>query len=234
MTGASDTQASDTQASDTRASDTQASDTQASDTRASDTRASDTQASDTQASVGRASVARASAGRAPAPGDATAEGPASPGLAAAAGPAALGRLAQAAGVVLAISYPLLAISIGFRAVYQLCCRPDIASKVGPALSLVAAAVYLVAAVAFTRRSPRAWRVAVAALAFELAAVLAVGTVTLLRPELIQHSAWRRFGLDYGFFPLLQPLLGLLWLLWPSTRAAYGRGARQPGAEPRPG
>lgn len=133
----------------------------------------------------------------------------------------LGRVASAAGYVLAISYPLLALSIGVRALYQFVGRPDIVDKTGPALSLVAAALYAVAAVGFARRTKRAWRVSVAALSAEMVMVLLVGTLTVLRPSLIQHSAWRFYGLDYGFFPLVQPFLGLLWLLWPTTRAAYG-------------
>jgi hypothetical protein len=154
----------------------------------------------------------------------TASQPDSPSTPHAASP--LGRVATAAGLVLAISYPVLAVSIGVRAVYQLCCRPDILSPVGPLLSLVAALVYAVAAVGFARRTQRAWKVSVAALSFELAMVLVVGTITLLRWDLIQHSAWRLFGLDYGFFPLAQPLLGLLWLFWPSTRAAYREGPEE--------
>jgi hypothetical protein len=136
-------------------------------------------------------------------------------------PAVLGRVATAAGYVLALSYPILALSIGVRAIVQLCCRPELGSKTGPALSLVAALVYVVAAIGFARRDRPAWYLSVAALGFELVMVLAVGTVTWLRPAAIQHSAWRNFGQDYGYFLLIQPLLGLLWLFWPTTRAAYG-------------
>lgn len=139
----------------------------------------------------------------------------------------LGKVATAAGVVLAISYPVLAISIGVRAVYQLCCRPDLPGKVGPWLSLLAACVYAVAAVGFARRTRRAWRISMAALSFELVMVLLVGTITLLSPTAIPHTAWGNFGRDYGFFLVLQPFLGLLWLMWPSTRAAYGIGQTDP-------
>ncbi len=137
----------------------------------------------------------------------------------------LGRLASAAGYVLAISYPLLALSIGVRALYQLLGRPDIVDKTGPMLSLVAATLYAIAAVGFARRTRRAWYVSVSALSVEMVMVLLVGTITVLRPDLIQHSAWRMYGLDYGLFPLVQPFLGLLWLLWPTTRVAYGIGPK---------
>lgn len=136
-------------------------------------------------------------------------------------PGTLGKIATAAGYVLAVTYPLFALSIGVRAAYQLCCRPDILAKVGPWLSLVAAIVYAVAAVGFARRSRRAWWVSLAALTFEALGVLVVGAITVASPDAIPHTAWGHFGRDYGFFLVLQPFLGLLWLLWPTTRQAYG-------------
>ena len=59
------------------------------------------------------------------------------------------------------------------------------------------------------------------LAFELAMVLVVGVWSLVDPAFIGHTVWRHFGEDYGYFPLFQPLLGLLWLLWPQTMRMYG-------------
>lgn len=154
------------------------------------------------------------------------------------GAAPLSSLAEAAGRALALSYPLLAFSTAGRAVYQLFFKagglihaPQVALWLGPALSLLACVVYLVATVGFAVRRRGAWWVSVAALAFETAAVLAVGWVTT-RPgplaDLIGRTAWGRFGRDYGYFPLVQPLLGLFWLLWPATRAAYGIGDRPGG------
>jgi hypothetical protein len=140
----------------------------------------------------------------------------------------LGKVATVAGYVLAITYPLFALSIGVRAIYQLCCRPDIPNRLGPWLSLVAAVIYAVAAVGFARRSRRAWTISLSALSFELVCVLVVGTVTTLDPTAIPHTAWGRFGQDYGFFLVFQPFLGLLWLLWPTTREAYGITRRTTG------
>ena len=51
--------------------------------------------------------------------------------------------------------------------------------------------------------------------------LIVGTWSYIDPALIGSTVWRHFGADYGYFPLFQPLLGLLWLFWPVTLAAYG-------------
>jgi hypothetical protein len=34
--------------------------------------------------------------------------------------------------------------------------------------------------------------------------------------------WSYFGVGYGFLPLLLPIVGLVWLLRPTTQAAYAR------------
>ena len=49
----------------------------------------------------------------------------------------------------------------------------------------------------------------------------VGLWSFLDPDFIGRTVWRHFGEDYGYFPLFQPLLGLVWLFWPLTVAAYG-------------
>ncbi len=124
------------------------------------------------------------------------------------------------GYILGISYPLLALSTGVRGLYQLFLRDDLA-KLGPALSMLTAVLYLVAAVGFFKRTLRWWRIAVAALAAETVLVLAVGVLSFVLPDLIGSTAWRHFGQDYGYFPLIQPLLGLIYLLWKPTRVAFG-------------
>ena len=130
------------------------------------------------------------------------------------------RFMTAVGYILGISYPLLALSTGARGIYQLFFRDDLA-KLGPALTIFSSLLYLVASVGFFKRSRRAWRVSVTALSIEAVGVLTVGALSFLSPDLIGHTAWSHFGQDYGFFPLIQPLLGLAWLWWPPTRVAYG-------------
>ena len=130
---------------------------------------------------------------------------------------------RAAGVILAISYPVLAISTGFRAVYQLFFKEGVTNYLAPALTAVAALLYLVATVGFAVQQKWAWRLSVAALSLEMVLVLVVGTLSLIYPDVIGHTVWRYYGIDYGFFPLIQPLLGLLWLFHPKTREAYGIG-----------
>lgn len=125
------------------------------------------------------------------------------------------------GNILAVSYPILALSTGVRATYQLFLKADVANLLAPSLSLVAALCYLTATIGFAYRSRWAWRLSVGILAFETALTLLVGTLSLLIPDVIGRTVWRHFGADYGYFPLFQPLIGLVWLLWPATLRAYG-------------
>lgn len=133
----------------------------------------------------------------------------------------------AAGVILAISYPVLALSTGVRAVYQLFLKEGVTNYLAPALSAVAALFYLTASIGFIVRRRWAWRLSVGVLAIETLMTLLVGTLSFIYPDVIGSTVWRHFGADYGYFPLVQPILGLLWLLNPETLRAYGiRGERQ--------
>lgn len=132
----------------------------------------------------------------------------------------LSTFASIAGGVLGVSYPVLALSTGARAAYQLFLKDGVTDYVPPLLTGVAALLYLVATVGFTRRRRWAWRVSVAALSVETFFTLVVGTISLINYDLVGHNAWTYFGMDYAFFPLVQPLLGLAWLLHPATLRAY--------------
>lgn len=126
-----------------------------------------------------------------------------------------------AGQILAVSYPTLALATGFRAVYRLCCKPDVVDFLPPILSLVAALCYFLATFGFKYRERWAWWLSVNVLGFETAMTLIIGTLSLTNPELVGRTVWRLFGIDYGFFPLFQPLLGIAWLFHPQIIAAYG-------------
>ncbi|MCP4419688.1 MAG: hypothetical protein GY805_24010 [Chloroflexi bacterium] len=126
-----------------------------------------------------------------------------------------------AGVILAVSYPVLALSTGFRSLYQLFLKEEIVSIVGPALSGIAALCYLTATIGFAYRRRWAWRLSVGVLGFESLMTLLIGVLSIINPNLIGSTVWRLFGIDYGFFPLLQPLLGLAWLFHRETLQSYG-------------
>jgi hypothetical protein len=127
---------------------------------------------------------------------------------------------RAAGVVLAISYPVLALSTGVRSLYQLFFKEGVDDYLPALLSGLAAFLYLVATIGFVVRRKWAWRLSVGVLIFETLLVLLVGVLSFTHPDLIGRTVWRHFGADYGYFPLIQPLLGLAWLFHPETRRAY--------------
>jgi hypothetical protein len=80
------------------------------------------------------------------------------------------------------------------------------------LSLFSGVVYLAATIGLSGK--RRWRRAVAwaACGTELAGVLVIGTASLIDRVAFPHdTVWSRFGSGYGYFPVLLPLLGLLWL-----------------------
>lgn len=147
----------------------------------------------------------------------------------------------AAGVILAVSYPVLAISTGFRAVFQIIEGEAINS---PWLTLLGALCYTVATVGFAKQprdnqpppkparsvlgkwwralSPQAaWRVSVYVLAFESFMTLLVGGLSVAGFDIFGRNVWQFFGADYGYLPLIQPLLGILWLFNPVTMRRYG-------------
>ncbi len=135
-------------------------------------------------------------------------------------------LLSAIGYILGISYPVLALSTGARALYQLLIRDDIVYYLPPALSGVAAICYLTATVGFLYRRRWTWRLSVGMLGFETLMTLLVGTLSFVVPDLIGRTVWRHFGADYGYFPFFQPLFGLVWLFLPDTLRSYGIADRR--------
>jgi hypothetical protein len=133
------------------------------------------------------------------------------------------------GYILAVSYPLLALSTGVRALFQIFFKEGVLNYMAPSLSLAAALCYLTATIGFAYRARWAWRLSVGVLAFETALTLLVGALSLLIPATIGRTVWRHFGADYGYFPLFQPLIGLIWLFWPSIKGQYGLDAGPAGA-----
>ena len=119
-----------------------------------------------------------------------------------------GGLGRGAGRLLVAVYAVFALSATSRAALQLLTEFDVA-PVAYLLSAVAAATYLVAAYALLRDRRR---LATGVVLFELAGVLAVGTLTLVDRGLFpDETVWSTYGSGYGFVPLLLPVLGLLRL-----------------------
>ena len=137
-----------------------------------------------------------------------------------------------AGYILAVSYPVLALSTGARALYQLFVRDDITDYFPVLLSALAALCYLVATIGFAYRRRWTWWLSVIVLGFETTMTLVIGTWSLVDPPAVGRTVWRHFGEDYGYFPLFQPLLGLIWLLWPQTIRAYGALRSERSQQPR--
>ena len=113
--------------------------------------------------------------------------------------------------VLVALYAVFALAAGARSLVQVSTRFEEA-PLAYSLSLVAAVVYLVATLALRRTSATAHRVAWAALLFEAAGVVVVGTLSVVRPEWFpDQTVWSDYGIGYGLVPLVLPFAGLWWL-----------------------
>jgi hypothetical protein len=115
------------------------------------------------------------------------------------------------GRVLIAVYAVFALAATSRAVFQIATQFEVA-PLAYLLSALAAVVYIVATVALARGGRTSVRVATAACTIELVGVLAVGTLSVLRPDdFPDATVWSDFGAGYGFVPLVLPVLGLLFL-----------------------
>jgi hypothetical protein len=131
------------------------------------------------------------------------------------------------GRLLVAVYAVFAISSLGRSAVQLLTKADEAHA-PYALSALAALVYVAATLGLAEAVPRAREVAWVAVGVELVGVLAVGTVSVLRPEWFPDATvWSAFGQGYGYLPVVLPVLGIVWLL----RATRGRGPARPAARP---
>jgi hypothetical protein len=121
-------------------------------------------------------------------------------------------------------YALFAVAATSRAAVQISTKFDEA-PLAYLLSALAAVVYVVATVAIARRTPAWHRVALAAVTFELAGVLVVGTLSLADAAAFPDATvWSAYGRGYLFVPLVLPVAGLWWLLRHPPRHAVGEPA----------
>jgi hypothetical protein len=113
--------------------------------------------------------------------------------------------------VLLACYALFAVAAGARALVQLTTQYDDA-PVAYWLSLGAAVTYVLGWWAIRQASVGRTTFASVMLWIELAGVLTVGTLSLVRSEWFPDaSVWSDFGIGYGFVPAVLPVAGLLWL-----------------------
>jgi hypothetical protein len=121
------------------------------------------------------------------------------------------------GRILVAVYAVLAIAATGRSVFQIVDRFDEA-PIAFTLSAAAAVVYVLATLALALH----WtRVAWATIAFELAGVLVIGTLSVVAPAVLgldsidpfgrQATVWSVYGAGYLCVPLVLPVLGLLYL-----------------------
>lgn len=108
-------------------------------------------------------------------------------------------------------YAIFTLSAGARSGAQIVDDFDFA-PVAYSLSVLAAITYALGWVAIRRAADGRLGFASVMLWLELAGVVAVGTLSLVRSDLFpEASVWSEYGLGYGFVPTVLPILGLLWL-----------------------
>jgi hypothetical protein len=108
-------------------------------------------------------------------------------------------------------YGVLAFAATGRAVYELIAKFDKA-PLAYSLSALSALIYIVATIALARHSKLSRKIALITISFELAGVLIVGSLSIFDSTVFPHSTvWSWYGISYGWFPLIMPIVGLWWL-----------------------
>ncbi|MFY9487238.1 MAG: hypothetical protein WAP35_00880 [Solirubrobacterales bacterium] len=121
------------------------------------------------------------------------------------------RIRGDAQTALLAGYALLAFAAIGRSTYELVAKFDEA-PLAYSLSTFAAVVYCVGVWGIARADKLALRVARVSVTFELAGVLIVGTLTAIDSSAFpEGTVWTLYGRDYGWLPLIVPVLALWWL-----------------------
>ncbi|MVA75553.1 hypothetical protein GC722_05855 [Auraticoccus sp. F435] len=129
------------------------------------------------------------------------------------------RTRSGLGRVLIAVYAVFALAATARTLVQVVERFEVA-PLAFTLSGVAALVYCLATAGLARGGRGSRRVAWLSCTVELVGVLAIGTLSWVRPEWFpEATVWSHFGQGYGFVPVLLPVLGLLWLRRTASPAA---------------
>ena len=121
-----------------------------------------------------------------------------------------GRRSGAHQVLLAL-YALFTLAAGARSIVQIATDWERA-PIAYGLSVAAAITYALGWVAIRQASVGRSAFASVMLWVDLAGVLAVGTLSLLKDDWFPDaSVWSGYGIGYGFVPAILPVAGLLWL-----------------------
>lgn len=113
-------------------------------------------------------------------------------------------------IVLIAVYGIFALSATARSLVQVM-RDFSFAPVAYSLSLLAAVTYIAVTIALVGRGRRSVLARTLCIA-ELAGVVIVGTLSLLMPALFPDgTVWGVYGQDYGFVPLLLPVIALLYI-----------------------
>ena len=108
-------------------------------------------------------------------------------------------------------YGVLAFAATGRASYELIAKFDKA-PLAYSLSALSAVIYIVATVALARHTKASRRLALYTIVFELVGVLVVGTLSIFASSVFPASTvWSWYGISYGWFPLVMPIVGIWWL-----------------------
>lgn len=108
-------------------------------------------------------------------------------------------------------YGVLAFAATGRASYELIAKFDRA-PLAYSLSALSAVIYIVATIALAKHTKLSRTIALITIAFELIGVLVVGTLSIFSSDIFPHSTvWSWYGVSYGWFPLIMPIVGLIWL-----------------------
>ena len=108
-------------------------------------------------------------------------------------------------------YGVLAFAATGRASYELIAKFDKA-PLAYSLSALSAVIYIVATVALARHTKGSRKLALYTIVFELVGVLVVGTLSIFASSVFPASTvWSWYGISYGWFPLVMPIVGIWWL-----------------------
>lgn len=131
--------------------------------------------------------------------------------------------------VLIVLYGVFALAATARGIVQIATKFEQA-PLAYLLSLASGIIYISATVGLVSSRPWSRPLAWAACGTELVGVLVIGAASIVDAEAFpRDTVWSQFGSGYGYFPLLLPVLGLLWLF--NTREAE-REVRSLSSAPR--